>query len=368
MTAEAFRRAGCGYSSSGCENGKREGSSVLIKFLYRSPVVFGLLFAVVLSIPLAAVLFIALDRGLSFDNCLAVPDDGEISRAGQYCLSEDLVVKRDVGIRILASNVVLDLQGYTVRYDGDVRQAEAFGIFAQGENQVTIRNGTISGWWYGVHALSVDGITLSDLNIVNIAYIGLSAANTRNLVISGNKLSDFRHDIVREKSPYVIGMNIKSEGCLITDNVFDDRFGEFNELEREVETVHILMPAGVTTDCVIARNQIKADRVSYKTYGIWVGRNVDVYIKDNEIENHRYSITIDSGARSVVASNRLRITSSVLSVSDHPAGKVTLDSTAIFSQSSEITVLNNELSGFERPMTLLDGGVVEGNRVIPAAK
>lgn len=77
------------------------------------------------------------------------PGDAEytyiISESGSYYLSEDLIGEVDKhGIHIIASNVTLDLMGFSVRGPG--RGTPRHGIQCTGVNNIVVRNGIITQW------------------------------------------------------------------------------------------------------------------------------------------------------------------------------------------------------------------------------
>jgi hypothetical protein len=169
--------------------------------------------------------------------------------------------------------------------------------------------------------------------------------------VSKSRFSKFRHDIPKDKDSYVIGINTRSDGCQITDNVFEHRFGAFSELELKTELVHILLVAGKkgdTRDCIIARNRLVGDRLSYKTYGIWAGQNSDVVILDNIFENHTYSVAIDKGARVHMTSNKMSLDKPGSEYSSLLGEKASFDNMGIYSNSLNVYLYQNDIINYSR--------------------
>jgi subtilisin family serine protease len=73
---------------------------------------------------------------------------------GVYCLDRDLATDMVSGaaIEIAADHVVLDLGGYSIRRSpADMAWTATVGVFAHQRSHVTIRNGTIQGFFAGIY-------------------------------------------------------------------------------------------------------------------------------------------------------------------------------------------------------------------------
>ncbi len=104
-----------------------------------------------------------------------------ITQPGSYYLTENLVgVSGRQGIRITASNVTLDLGGFTLFGGEDSGR----GIDLQGElENITIVNGVISGWGnHGIDAFQDVNCTFRDLKLTGNGRDGLNAGD-RAIVI-----------------------------------------------------------------------------------------------------------------------------------------------------------------------------------------
>ncbi len=87
------------------------------------------------------------------DECIpisAVPVT--ITGPGVYCLTQRLVTTVPSGnaITIASSNVVLDFRGHFLKGTQGGPQSTSVGVFAAGERNITIRNGTIQGFRVGI--------------------------------------------------------------------------------------------------------------------------------------------------------------------------------------------------------------------------
>lgn len=108
-----------------------------------------------------------------------------IDSPGSYYLTEDVVaLENQPAIRITASHVTLDLNGYTVSGNQEVFDGE--GIRIEGAH-VTVRNGTVrNADDAGINCPNGGPITLIDVNAVHNAEAGASCSAMR---VSGGEFS-----------------------------------------------------------------------------------------------------------------------------------------------------------------------------------
>lgn len=83
-----------------------------------------------------------------------------ISESGSYILGQNLM-PHESGINITASNVTLDLNGFTLQGLG-----AGYGIQATGSN-IRIRNGSITGFYQSLFLNDIHNSTIEDLQISN---------------------------------------------------------------------------------------------------------------------------------------------------------------------------------------------------------
>jgi parallel beta-helix repeat protein len=100
-----------------------------------------------------------------------------ISQPGSYYLSGNLAVTNPSGISITATNVTLDLNGFTIfRCSGTGGDGICMGSTG---DQTTLRNGHISGFQYGVNASNfADSPCLLNLTVSQCSSCGIYAAGS----------------------------------------------------------------------------------------------------------------------------------------------------------------------------------------------
>ncbi|HLP78063.1 MAG TPA: right-handed parallel beta-helix repeat-containing protein [Candidatus Paceibacterota bacterium] len=108
-----------------------------------------------------------------------------ISQPGSYYLTDNIIVTNDSasGIWISGSNVTLDLNGFSIIGTRNLPQNNS-GISANfaGVTNVTIRNGRVSGFGYGV---------ISSANNTVIEHLTITDSRMRGINIIGNSTSNF---------------------------------------------------------------------------------------------------------------------------------------------------------------------------------
>ena len=118
-----------------------------------------------------------------------------ISQPGSYYLTQNLTASGGGGIAIQASDVTLDLNGFTL--DGGLPGQVAICECAPAPlTNWVIRNGTLRNWFSGgVSATNVDGVRIEGLTLINSGLLGLALGDharvTDTLVeIQGGTSSD----------------------------------------------------------------------------------------------------------------------------------------------------------------------------------
>jgi hypothetical protein len=117
-----------------------------------------------------------------------------ITAQGIYCLTDDLNTSMTTGraIEIQANNVVLDLNGHRLGGSTAGLGTTASGVFALQRQNVTIRNGTIRGFYvaiylYDSNPASTTGLVVEDMRIDQATFSGIQVAG-RGAVIRHNQI------------------------------------------------------------------------------------------------------------------------------------------------------------------------------------
>ena len=114
-----------------------------------------------------------------------------ITEAGAYCLSGDLATPAAQGfaIRIMAEDVVLDLNGFTLAgHPPDRRTTTTFGILATGGRNITVRNGTVRGFFDGISMVAT-GVIVENIRADDNTHRGIFVGGPGNIVRNNQVLA-----------------------------------------------------------------------------------------------------------------------------------------------------------------------------------
>ena len=278
-----------------------------------------------------------------------IPDDGIITQPGYYCLKSDLAVDRDFGVMIQADDVVLDLCGNALRYTGEPRPG-VHGVVCSGRSNIRVTNGFIGGFWFGVHCTQNDGLVIDRIQCDNIPYLAINVAQSHHVAIRDCRFTNFRYDIPKEKDTYVIGINIGAEDAVISGNTFDAQYTGKDPNEVGMETVFVLFSARVSQRCVLTHNEMAANVVLPRSYGVWVASHADVAVSYNSIKNMKYGICLASEASAVISFNDI-------TADGPPAGAEPIETLGVSAGApKDVYVIKNKYDGLGIN-TLLPEGV-----------
>lgn len=282
---------------------------------------------------------------------LAVPADGVIAEPGSYCLNQDLLTDRTIGIEIRADRVRLDLRGHALRFTGTPKAGDV-GIAIRGRSDVVIANGRVGGFWYGIQFTEGRGLRVRDLHFDNIPYLAINVARSQDVAISDNTFSGFRYDIEKPKgSTYLVGINLSADDVIITNNRFSAEPPKGTGRGIQMETVCVLFRP--SRNGVVAHNDLSASESLHRSYGVWVAGKADAAILNNRIHNMHHGVTVAADGSAVVAGNRF--------VVDPPAEGAPLETTGISAPSSkDLLEKDNTFDGVTSPLTVAGAPTTRG--------
>lgn len=267
----------------------------------------GLRAAVRCGIPMLLVLFGAVLGGLfehksANRSCLAIERvPFQIVQPGSYCLEQDIAYSAGDPITIAADFVKLDLADHKISAGETVLGRDVRGIRGVDHRHVSIRNGTIAGYMYGI---SLDTNGLADFAIENIELenntfrgIHLAGAGAR---IADNHVKATGGTLVYPES-YAMGIEVVGASCSIVDN-------------EVIDTMPVGVGEGVGVaaldgdHCLISDNMIMngAAPPHGRQFGVWIGGNgdtQDVIVRGNTIIHTTYAFGSGIGSGLLLTGN-----------------------------------------------------------------
>ena len=221
-------------------------------------------------------------------NCTAITQLPEvIDSQGVYCLKGNLSTSITTGnaIEIQANNVTIDLNGFKLGGLGAGDSTNANGVYAFQRKNITIKNGIVRGFYYGIFLQDISPFTtssghvvkniLADQNtFVGIRVDGLGDTVSRNAVVDtgGSTLINDAFGIV------VVGP--ESE---VLNNKISKTTAQSTDSARGIYLE--------SADYSVVRNNTVTDTVSAgPSYAVRIHNSTGVFLRDNELNNADYGL------------------------------------------------------------------------------
>jgi len=218
-----------------------------------------------------------------------------ISTQGIYCLKGHLATGMASGnaITINTNNVVIDLNGYKL---GDLEAGTgtfAYGIYAYQRQNITLRNGTVRGFFKGIYLGDTGGYTTSQAHLVEgiradmNTYIGIDVRGRGN-IIRNNQVVD-----TGGKTPddYAFGIVIYGPGNRVINNdVTETVAGGSNDA---LGIYFISADGAIGENNRVGNTAIPSSGISY---GIGINSSSNVLITDSRLTTLDYGIYYFTGS------------------------------------------------------------------------
>lgn len=208
---------------------------------------------------------------------------GTIVKPGTYVLPRDCSTGISPALRILASDVILDLDGHGITCSPpDPESAVSIGIEASaGYDRVTVRNGSVSGCYMGVQ-LSGDDNLIDAVDFTGNAYIGFNGGGRGNVIFD----STFADLGGYTQEAYAIAINGPGSDCLIKGNRFENLYRQTAASPSKAgEGVGVLIRSD-QKGCIVTHNRFRNDRPSgpaHTSIAAWVATGAAGHFRHNTI-------------------------------------------------------------------------------------
>ena len=241
------------------------------------------------------VLGIAVERpGAETTDCTAIPSlPYTISTQGIYCLKSNLSTSITAGnaITINTNNVVIDLNGFKIGGLGAGPLTTAYGIYAFGRQNITIRNGTVRGFRHGITLGDESPFTTSQGHIIEDIRADLN-------VFSGMEITG-RGNIIRNNQVITTVAFVASEahGIVVTgpgNRVLNNDVYETRKTGAVGDAMGIYLQ--YADDCVVEGNRVGNTAIGSEwATGIYIVNSADVLVSNNRIAAMDYGVRFLNG-------------------------------------------------------------------------
>ncbi len=212
-----------------------------------------------------------------------------INTQGVYCLNANLETNLASGnaITITVNNVVIDLNGHKIGNLAAGQTTTANGIYAYQRQNITIRNGTIRGFQYGIWLddaypnTTSQGHIIEDIRADLNTFVGMAVQGRGNIIRNNIVVSTGRADL---PDSYAYGILICGPGNRVINNdVYETK-------EHGADGAHGIY-VYVCDGAVIDNNRIgNAAFGTGTSFGIWVDTSNNVLLTNNKITKMQYGI------------------------------------------------------------------------------
>ena len=207
------------------------------------------------------------------------------------------------GIIIASDDVVLDLAGFQINSIGPNPSATGdAGIMINKQQNITIRNGTIKGFNYGIYAGNIrdyGGNLFENLKLIRNLQMGICVAS-RNSVIRNNLISQ----TYGSGKEYTYGIYVEGPGTIIKNNEVFGTYPSSGQSEGVGISLTNTGRGSLVEENVVANSK---DLESGRSFGIWVGAidndNTAVGVINNRITNMVVGIASSAAVNGVYRDN-----------------------------------------------------------------
>jgi hypothetical protein len=146
-----------------------------------------------------------------------------ITVQGIYCFTADQAFGMTSGnaIDIQTNNVVLDLNGFKLGGLGAGLGTQATGIHASNRQNITIKNGTIRGFFVGIsleNAGASQGHVVEDIRADQNTYVGIAVGGSGNIVRNNQVVATGGSTVFGANAASAAGINVFGNGPRVLNN------------------------------------------------------------------------------------------------------------------------------------------------------
>jgi hypothetical protein len=248
-----------------------------------------------------------------------------IDKPGYYCLTKNHDYNESKhAITINASHVTLDFKRHKIKLVPNNPANQIFGVYSLNSHHIIVKNGTISGFMYGVY--------LADHKGSNTGWSSTSGNYLiEHLILKGNFFRGIRVEGVRQvvrnntilntggttvyKNVFSMGVEVIGFKARIENNTIIDTHSQGTGENIGISFSNNCGDSSALGNLIFNHYGLFEKRVHFRdtsghSFGIWVGGNPytrsNVLVKDNRIKNVFYGVAFSSPTKGVVKNNWFR--------------------------------------------------------------
>ena len=231
-----------------------------------------------------------------------------INQSGIYVLDRNLDCPSAEGscIDIQADHVTLDLQGYRLSCSSTEPKRTIFGIYERNRQHITVKNGMVAGFFYGVYFEDaardglyqpefgwhrVEQIVASDNTFRGIRVEGLANTVVDNIVIHTGGTEVF-------EDAFAIGIESVGSAALIKDNRVLETYAY-----GKGESVGISLLGTGDASQTVSNMVVNTKPSEYDSWGIWASGDTGPFILNNTVYGYEHGIGLASEAHGMFSGN-----------------------------------------------------------------
>ena len=239
-------------------------------------------------------------------NCTAITSlPAVITVQGVYCFTGNLSTAMTVGnaIDIQTNNVVLDLNGFKLGGLAAGPGTGASGIFAFTRQNITIKNGTVRGFKYGIWLEDLSPYTTSQGHIIEDiradqnTYFGMYIWGTGNVIRNNQVVATGGST----GTIHALGIEAAGPGVRVLNN-------DVTEVAAQENGTAIGINVSNASNSVVAGNRVGnlTAPIGINKYGILLQGGSDYLVSDNRLTGMQTGIHFDGGATGTYMNNLVR--------------------------------------------------------------
>lgn len=260
--------------------------------------------------------------------------------SGTYQLASDLSFSKGSGaaITIRADDVTLDLDGKTLRGETDAATT-AIGVLAIDRHRITISNGRIQGFYFGIDIRATDRNTkastrhvLTRLVAERNWYFGMRVVGSNCLIADSQILDTGGSTKPRHTIPHgvrLVGENNTMRNCCVRNlhlKKFSDGKGEVVGVHFDAATGSVFESNGLVEVETSDDETFPVDDTRERRFGLWVNggaqKNTFLRVENNTFDGFVVPIAFAPGSDGIVTGNMF-VNANAKPIRGKPAAQLT---------------------------------------------